>query len=44
MPMTQADVRDCIAPELKEFGMRRVVSGGGCTITGSEEWSMCLVG
>lgn len=23
MPMTQADVRDCIAPELKEFGMRR---------------------
>ena len=21
-----------------------VVSGGGCTITGSEEWSMCLVG
>ena len=22
----------------------RVVSGGGCTITGSEEWSMCLVG
>ena len=23
MPMTQADLRDCIAPELKEFGMRR---------------------
>ena len=23
MPMTQADVRDCIAPELKEFEMRR---------------------
>ena len=28
MPMTQADVRDCIAPELKEFGMRRRGSGG----------------
>ena len=42
MPMIQADVRDCIAPELKEFGMRR--RGFRWFWSGPEvRWSLHLV-